>query len=362
MDFHPQESATLRSISKIMLILACFVVVVFGMREASEIITPILLAFILSIIFTPLQRWLLDRGVPAWLALIIVLLVMLLVLSVLVSLTVVSITQFVNRIPEYEESLQTMIDGSYIFLEDMSQRLPFDVSGMLALETFDFSPVFNIAGGLLGTLVDTFSNWIIVVLLVAFMMVDFAVLPTKMDRMFKDQKEIQVFSDLLSSIRRYVSITSSTGLLTGVANAVLCVILGVDFAILWGVVGFFMNYIPNLGIWLSILPPAILTLLEFGWQRAVIVIIGFWLTNVVIENILKPRVMGEDLNISPLFIMISLVVWTFVLGPMGSILAVPLTLITTKLLLENSEETRWLAVLMTANSETPDKAVLDKEE
>ena len=357
MDFDFQESSTLKSTSKVMLILACFVVVVFGMREAASIITPIIVAFILSIIFTPFQRWLLDRGVPSWLALIIVLLLILLVVSVLISLMVVSITQFINRIPEYQESLEMMIQNA----DSLMTNLPFEVGDLLNFEIFDVGQVLNMAGGLLGTVVDALSNWLIVVLLVAFMLVDFAMLPQKLDRMFKDTEQIQVVSELMSSIRRYVSITTSTGLLTGVANAVLGVIMGVDFAILWGIFGFFMNYIPNLGIWLSIIPPSILALLEFGWQRALVIVIGFWLTNVVIENILKPRVMGEDLNISPLFIMISLVLWTFVLGPMGTILAVPLTLIATKLLLETSEETRWLAVLMTANTSPPDIAVLEME-
>ena len=357
MDYSSQDSPTLRSASKIMLILACFVVVVFGMREAAGIITPILLAFILAILFVPFQRWLLDRGVPSWLALIIVLLIILLVFSVLVSLMVVSITQLINRIPEYTVSLQTMLSDIEVLIRD----LPFELGDFLNLELIDVSQILNLAGGVLGGVVDAFSNWFIVILLAAFMLIDFAVLPRKLNAMFKDDKEIKIISELMSSIRRYVSITTSTGLLTGLANALLLVFLGVDFAILWGIFAFLMNYIPNLGILLSIIPPAILALLEFGWQRALIVVVGFWLMNMVIENILKPKVMGEDLNISPLFIMISLVLWSFVLGPVGTILAVPLTLIATKLLLETSYETRWLAVLMTVNPRAPDKTELKKE-
>jgi predicted PurR-regulated permease PerM len=128
--------------------------------------------------------------------------------------------------------------------------------------------------------------------------------------------------------------------------------MGVDFPILWGMVGFLMNYIPNVGIFISIIPPTLVALLEFGWQAALVVVIGFEVTNIVVENIVKPRVMGEELNISPLFIFLSLVLWGFVLGPIGTILAVPLTLIATKLLLETSEEVRWLAVLMTARPRT----------
>jgi len=125
--------------------------------------------------------------------------------------------------------------------------------------------------------------------------------------------------------------------------------LGVDFAVLWGIVGFLMNFIPSVGIIFSVIPPVILALLEFNWQTALIVGVGIILINFIIENVIKSRAMEEDLNISSLFVMLSLVLWTFVLGPIGTILAVPLTLIATKLLLEASDETRWLAILTTAN-------------
>jgi predicted PurR-regulated permease PerM len=109
-------------------------------------------------------------------------------------------------------------------------------------------------------------------------------------------------------------------------------------------------------------PPAVLAFLAFGWQEALIVIIGFWLINAIIEDIIKPNVMGEDLNISPLFIMLSLVLWSFVLGPMGTILAVPMTLIVSQLILKRSEETQWLAVLMSAkpNQKSKKPIRLDK--
>lgn len=181
------------------------------------------------------------------------------------------------------------------------------------------------------------------------MMADFARLPAKLQRLYLHDEQIQTFTELLRDIRRYVSISTQTGLLIGVLNAFLLILMGVDFAVLWGVLGFLMNYIPNLGVDISIIPPALLALLEFGWGQLLIVVIGYVVINIFIENILKPRMLGEDLNISPLFVIISLVAWGYILGPAGTILAVPLTLIATKLVLENSEETQWMAVLITAS-------------
>jgi len=345
MNSTTKVNVELSPLLRLLLVAASLVVIAFGMQQAKAVITPILLALVLSILFVPIQRGLQSRGVPAWLSLLIVMLIVLAVVSVLISMTVVSVTSFINRIPEYSSQLQRIVDGVIL----MADSLPLDLDNLLNLEMFDVTQVMNLAGSLLGGLLDAFSNWFFIFLLVAFMMADFARMPQKLQSLVLQDTQIQALADLLRDIRRYVSITTQTGLLTGVLNAFLLLLLGVDFAVLWGVLGFLMNYIPNLGIVLSIIPPALLALLEFGWSQMLIVIIGFVVINIFIENILKPRVLGEDLNISPLFVIISLVAWGYVLGPAGTILAVPLTLIATKLILENSEETRWMAVLMSAN-------------
>ena len=345
MNKQPAESHGLLSASKIMLFLASFVVVVFGMREAAQIITPIIIAFIVAVLFSPFHGWLVDRRIPSWLALVIVMLIILLVISGMVGITVASVTQFINRIPEYSESLQGLVNTVIGLVES----LPIDAGSLLNYELFDVTQVLNVSGTLLSGILDAFSNWFVVFLLIAFMLADFAFLPEKFTAMFPDNKQLSTFSELMLSIRRYLSITTTTGLIIGLGDFLILFFLGVDFAVLWGILGFLMNFIPSVGIVISVIPPVILALLEFGWQTALFSAVGIILINFIIENVIKPRVMEENLNISPLFVMISLVLWTFVLGPIGTILAVPLTLIATKLLLEASEETRWLAILTTAN-------------
>lgn len=345
MDKLPLNNSNKLSATRILLILACFVVVVFGMREASSIITPIIVAFIVAILFSPLHGWLIDRHVPRWLALGIVMLTILLVISAMVTITVVSITQFVNRIPEYSDSLQGLVDG----VVTLAESFPIDTGSLLNFELFDVSQILNVSGTLLTGILDAFSNWFVVFLLIALMVADFTYLPEKIKLMFPNQEQLESFSELVLSIRRYLSITTSTGLVIGIGNALMLLFMGVDFAVLWGILGFLMNFIPSVGIIISVIPPIILALLEFGWQAALISGLAIILINFIIENIVKPRLMEEDLNISPLFTLISLVLWSYILGPLGTILAVPLTLISTKLLLEVSEETRWLAVLITAN-------------
>lgn len=347
----------INSLLNLLLVGASLVIIGFGMQQARAVITPILLAFVLSILFLPIQRGLQRRGVPLWLALLIVMLIVLAVVSMLISITVISVTSFITRLPGYSTQLQQLIDN---FI-NMADNLPLDVNRLLNLEIFDVAQVVNLANNLLRGLLDALSSWFFIILLVAFMLADFAKLPAKMQSMYLQDTQLQSFADLLKDIRRYVSITTQTGLLIGVLNALLLAIMGVDFAVLWGLLGFLMNYIPNIGIIVSIVPPALLALLKFGWGQMLIVIMVYVLINGFIENILKPRLLGQDLNMSPLVVLISLVVWGYILGPAGTILAVPLTLIGTKLVLENSKRTRWLAVLISAHPE-PIEQLEDRQE
>ncbi len=363
----PTESSTFKSAYQLFVMLACAVIIIFGMKYAAEIITPILLAFVLAQIFLPMETWLISKGWKPWLALVLTLIVMLLVLGMIVSAAVTSIAQFINQIPEYEVGIESMVENALNWFTNLSLEnvnLPFnlpegfelnlnlDPMQLINFESFDISSVVNLSTDLLGNvlsaLANTFSNWIVIALLIAFMLADFHNLDERLERAFKNTSQVETITSMTRSLRKYVSLTTYIGVLTGVVNAVFLIILGVDFAILWGLLGFLMNYIPNLGIWISIIPPTILAFLEFGWQRGLIVVIGFTVINNVLENVFKPKMMGDNLNISPLFIMISLVLWSFVLGPLGTILAIPMTLIITRLVLESSLETQWLAVLMSA--------------
>ncbi|MEE4195844.1 MAG: AI-2E family transporter [Anaerolineae bacterium] len=363
----PTESSTFKSAYQLFVMVASAVVILFGMKYSAEIITPILLAFVLAQIFLPMETWLISKGWKPWLALVLTLVVMLLVLGMIVSAAITSIAQFINQIPEYEVGIESMVENALNWFTNLSLdninlpfnlpegfefNLNFDPTQLINFENFDISSVVNLStdllGSVLGAIANTFSNWIVIALLIAFMLADFHNLDERLERAFKNSSQVETITSMTRSLRKYVSLTTYIGVLTGVVDAIFLICMGVDFAILWGLLGFLMNYIPNLGIWISIIPPTILAFLEFGWQRGLIVVIGFTLINNVLENVFKPKMMGDNLNISPLFIMISLVLWSFVLGPLGTILAIPMTLIITRLVLESSMETQWLAVLMSA--------------
>ena len=147
-----------------------------------------------------------------------------------------------------------------------------------------------------------------------------------------------------------MGISASAGLAAAVVNVILLAIIGVDFALLWGVLSFFMSFVPKIGFFLSLVPPAIMALIQFGLPQMLIVIVAYIVINNVIDNVIVPQFIQESVNISPTVTYLSLVLWAWVLGPIGAILAVPLA-ITLQAILASREETRWLAYMMGSGKE-----------
>jgi predicted PurR-regulated permease PerM len=153
---------------------------------------------------------------------------------------------------------------------------------------------------------------------------------------------------LNQDIRRYIVITNNMGMLVGLVNSILLTLIGVDFAILWGVLSWLLSYIPFVGFFLAMIPPALLAFLEFGWPAALVVVIAYILINSAMDDVIKPRIMGEGLDLAPIIVFISVIFWGLILGPLGGILAVPATLAIRQLILEADPQTLWIADLISA--------------
>lgn len=152
-------------------------------------------------------------------------------------------------------------------------------------------------------------------------------------------------STLTEDVRKYMTILTVINLLVGLGDTIFLLILGVDYAFLWGLLAWFMGYIPSVGFFIALIPPVLLAYAQFGLPTALIVLLGYVLINGGVQNIIQPKIMGQDLKISPVIVFIALVVWGFLVGGIGAILAVPLTLLVL-IIMENFEGTRMLAVLM----------------
>ncbi len=147
-----------------------------------------------------------------------------------------------------------------------------------------------------------------------------------------------------------MAINAGVGLLAAVINVILLAIIGIDFALLWGVLSFFMSFIPSVGFFISVIPPAIMALLQFGVTEMLIVIVLYIVINFIVDSVIKPRFIEEGLNISVTVTFLSLILWGWVLGPIGAILAVPMAMIVQSIL-DSREETRWMAYMMGNGSE-----------
>lgn len=322
--------------------LAAFVVVVAGMRVAQPLLVPFLLSLFIAVICSPPLLWLKARGMPSGLAVIVVI-AMIVAMGVLLGVVVGgSLTAFKNDLPEYQARLQTMSAGTRDWLE--AKGLVIDVA--LWKDSFKPSTALALAGSTLSSLGNLMTNAFLILLTVIFILSEemrFA------DRLAKSSANLQTaiagINRFTASVNHYMALKSALSLATGLCVSLLLWALGVDYPLLWGTLAFLLNFVPNLGSLLAAVPPVLLALVQLGVTEAIYTAVGFVAINMIIGNVIEPRVMGKGLNLSTLVVFLSLVFWGWVLGPVGMLLSVPLT-ITVKIALESNDNTAWMGVLL----------------
>lgn len=344
------DSKTPLSPARLTVILACGVIIVAGMQAASSMLVPFLSAAFLAVLSLPLVNWMAKRGAPAWLSLTSVL-VALLVAALIVLLVIgSSITGFSDKLPDYQANLGGMVADVKTWLQT---ELEFDVGDSLSNAT-DPSVLLSFVGVALSQIGGLMGNTFIIMLWLAFILGEASYFGAKVRAVSRDPEEAtDRVQKIVQSINRYFSIKIQMGLGTGVAAGILVWIVGVDFPVLWGFVAFLLNFIPNIGSVIAAIPPVLLALVQqdLGVGSAGYVVLGYVIINMVFGSVLEPRLMGRGLNLSTLVVFMSLVFWGFVLGPVGMLLSVPLT-VTAKIALEGFPETRGIALLL--GSEVPE--------
>ena len=337
-----KEMSHRASASQILLTVAAFVVVIAGMRAAVTIVVPFLLAAFIAIISAPPLFWLHRKGLPIWLALMIVISGVLLIGFLISGLVGSSIKDFTDNLPVYEANLRQFISLMVTWLE--SHKI--DTAGLAVTKLFDTGAAMKLVAGGLNNLGKVLTNGLLIFMIVIFMLIEASGLPIKLHRIFGDEKNsLENFDKFINTVKQYMAIKTWVSLLTGVAVFILLVIVGVDYAVLWGLLAFFLNYVPNIGSIIAAIPAVLLALIQLGFVKSVIVAAGFIVINLLVGNVIEPRFMGRGLGLSTLVVFLSLLFWGWVLGPVGMLLSVPLTM-TAKIALDSREETRWLAILL----------------
>lgn len=334
--------------SEIVLILAGTVVVLAGMKAAAVILVPFLLSAFIAIISAPAMFWLQRKGVPTALALLLVVVVILGAGTLLAALVGQSVKDFTHNLPLYQEKIKTQ----YTLFLDWLSGLGINTGSLPLTEVFDPGAAMKLAGAMLNSLGNVLTNGFLILMTVIFMLLEAAGLPHKIKAiMDTPDASLSRMEGFINDVKQYVALKTWVSLGTGVIIAVWLTVLGVDFALLWGVLAFALNFVPNIGSIIAAIPALLLTMVQFGLAKTLAAACGYLVVNIVVGSILEPRLMGRGLGLSTLVVFMSLLFWGWLLGPVGMLLSVPLT-ITAKIALDSREDTRWLAVLL-----GPDKAV-----
>jgi AI-2 transport protein TqsA len=328
--------------AQILMIIAAFVVVVAGMSAAKTIIVPFLLAAFISISGAPILFWLKKWKVPTWLALLIVMCGILLFLLLIAGLVGSSVNDFSSKLPFYEARLKGQTNAVLDWLE----RGGVDVARLELNKIFNSAAVMKLVVNLLNELGGVLTNGFLILLTVIFMLLEASSVPAKLRSIFQDpEASLGNLKKFVDTVIRYIGIKTVISFVTGACVAVFLTILGVDYPLLWGLLAFILNYVPNIGSIMAAVPAILLTIIQLGLGRALVVAIGYVVINIVMGTIIEPRLMGQRLGLSTLVVFASLIFWGWILGPIGMLLSVPLTM-TLKIALDNSEDTRWISVLL----------------
>jgi predicted PurR-regulated permease PerM len=334
---------------------ASLCVVIAGLREAGPILVPVLFSAFLAVLAVPPVNWLQSKKLPDWLAVTIVFLGVIGTFVVVSMLIGNSIASFSENLPEYQARLASMMAGGITWLE--AQGIEVSTDSLLA--QIDASQAADFAGTMVASIGSLLSNTAFVLMTTVFILAEAAGFPRKLQLVLGDSEAgLEHFGGIVRDIQEYLSIKTEISLVTGVLAWLLCWVVGVDYPALWGVIAFLLNYVPNLGSIIAAVPPLLLGFVQFGWERSLVLLIGYLAINTIMGNIIEPRVMGKRLGLSSLVVFLSLVFWGWVWGPLGMFLSVPLTMVV-KILLENSDDLKWVAVLLGSGAETEDRIVSD---
>jgi predicted PurR-regulated permease PerM len=325
-----------------LIVAACFVVVVAGMRAASSILVPFLLSMFIAIICAPPLFWMQRRGVPNALAVLSILVGIIVIGLLLAAFVGTSLNDFSKALPVYEKRLADMTAAVVSWLK----HLGLEFSGPVLTDYFDPGKAMKMAANTLAGLSGLLTNVFMILLTVIFILLEASGIPQKLRTALGDPEEsMGQFRSVTESLNRYLGLKTVFSLATGVAIAIWLAILGVDFPLLWGLVAFLLNYVPNIGSIIAAIPAILLALIQLGVGPALLTCLGYVVVNVVFGSILEPKFMGRRLGLSTLVVFLSLVFWGWVLGPVGMVLSVPLTMIV-KIAMESNEDTRWIAIML----------------
>lgn len=306
----------------------------------------------LTIAVQPIQTWAARRGIPVWAGMLAALAAVYAILLGLIGALLLSVAQLATELPQYADSLNNLLDGVHAQLNNAGVD---DDRVASTLSSLDLGKLVGLLDDLLVGLLGVVSNVVFIMALLLFMAIDGSTIGRRMrivDRMRPDIA--YALSTFVDGTRKYLIVSTVFGLIVAVFDGAALWLLGVPLPILWALLSFITNYIPNIGFIIGLVPPAILALLEGGPVLMLWVIVVYSVINFVIQSIIQPKFVGDAVGLSVTVTFLSLVFWSWVLGALGALLAVPMTLLVKALLVDIDQSTRWVDALIGDSSSAPE--------
>lgn len=336
-----EQSDAAREI-RFFVIVAALVIIVRGINQAQSVLASFLVAVFLAVIGTPPVLWLERKRIPSVVAVLLVVTGMVAILAVVGVVVGASVNSFYAELPVYQTRLQEQVLAFQTFWE---------AKGILGTDKVllgyvNPGAVMSMTARLFAGLGSTLSNIVLILITVVFILIEASSFPVKLRAVLgNSQQAFPQFTRFVADIERYMIIKTAISLTAGILIGIWLSILGVDFPVLWGFLAFLLHYVPNVGFLIAAIPAVLLTLIQLGIGSASLAAAGYLVINFVLGNMVEPMLMGRRLGLSTLVVFLSLIFWGSLLGPVGMVLCIPLTM-TLKFACENNKSTQWIAVLL----------------
>ncbi|HEY6422737.1 MAG TPA: AI-2E family transporter [Pseudonocardiaceae bacterium] len=327
---------------------AAVVIVAAGVHAIAWLIGPTFLALIIVIAVAPAHSWLRRIGLPAWAATIVLILLVYGVIISMALVMVVSVARLGTVLPQYTSHANQLVGSLSTTLAKLGVG-PDQLKS--ALSSLNIGNIVGIIGTLLASVAGLATNFVFLLALLLFLSIETKGVPARLAAIAADRPRISEALDHFAwGTRRYLLVTTVFGGIVAVLDGIALAIIGIPLPVLWGLLAFITNYIPNVGFIIGVIPPALLGLLGGGWKQMVVVIVVYCVLNFVIQSLIQPRFIGDSVGLSMTITFMALFFWTWLLGPLGAILAIPLTLLAKSLLVDIDPKAGWAQALLRDSS------------
>jgi AI-2 transport protein TqsA len=325
---------------------AAIVITIAGLQVGAWLIAPILLALVIVIAISPLQAWLRRLGWPGWLTVLTLVLVVFAVVVGLVVLLVASVGQLVALVPQYADRVQGITNS----VTSLLNRIGFDPEhARQTASSADIGKVVDAIGGVLAGLSGTLTSLVFILALLLFLIAEAGGASRRLEAIGADRPHmVQAMLSFAHGTRRYLVVTAIFGLIVAVLDSVALAIMGIPLVVLWGLLSFITNFIPNIGFIIGVIQPAIVGFLVGGWQTGLAVVIVYCILNAIVQSLIQPHFTGDAVGLSTTITFVALLFWAWVLGPLGALLAIPATLLIKAVLVDCDPSARWVEALIGA--------------